>query len=276
MNSKPATAVSPVQLATVFNAAFTNYIGNEVNFTENSVVTWCADNYVSLELSHIFFPSPDSTEPVAFGLIAIRDDKPKESRLAGMGVVPTYRGKGTGYQVLEMIISAERKRGICVLELECIRQNEPALRLYKRVGFSVLRELVGWEKDMTSVTETRLVAGLTTCTIEELDKLVKMHGATDLSWQAWGFSRLPGTERVFKLGHAYCAISNPDNVEDDKIKMTSLFVEPEWRGKGEARRLAEAMIAKYPGKIWVSVSNEIEFGLTSLERRMGRVPEEEL
>ncbi|KAH7009525.1 acetyltransferase, gnat family [Ilyonectria destructans] len=250
MESRPGNSISPSQLAAVFNAAFTNYIGAEVKFTEETIMLSCKGYLVSLELSHIFFPTPDSNEPVAFGLIAIRDDKPKESRLAAMGVVPSYHGKGTGTQAMELIISAERKRGVHIIELECIKQNERALRLYKRMGFSIVQELYGWEKDLTSVKDSVSDASLEDCTFEELKKQITTHAAPDLPWQAWGVNLLGPTKRVFKLGHAYCATSHPDKDEEITVNVTSLFVEPEWRCQGEARRLIEAMMAKFPSKKW--------------------------
>ncbi|KAH7128042.1 acetyltransferase, gnat family [Dactylonectria estremocensis] len=252
MESRPGNSVSPSQLAAVINTAFTNYIGSEVKFTEETIILFCKGYFVSLELSHVFFPTPDSDEPVAFGLIAIRDDKPKESRLAAMGVVPSYHGKGAGSQVMEMIISAERKRGVRILELECIRQNERALRLYKRMGFSIVQELFGWEKDLTGVKEPSSEAVLEDCPYEELEKQIRTHAAPDLPWQAWGLSLLGSTKRIFRLGHAYCATSHPDKEEDITVSVTSLFVEPEWRRQGEARRLMEAMMAKFPGKKWLA------------------------
>ncbi|KAH8654817.1 acetyltransferase, gnat family [Ilyonectria robusta] len=252
MESRPGNSISPSQLAAIFNEAFTNYIGTEVQFTEETITLWCNGYLVSLELSHIFFPTPDSNEPVAFGLIAIRDDKPKESRLAAMGVVPSYHGKGTGTQVMELIISAERKRGVHIIELECIKQNERALRLYKRMGFSIEQELYGWEKDLTSVKDSVSNTGIEDCTFDELEKQITKHAAPTLPWQAWGWgvSPLGPTKRVFKLGHAYCGISHPDKDDEITVNLTSIFVEPEWRRQGEARRLMEAVMAKFPGKKW--------------------------
>lgn len=153
-------------------------------------------------------------------------------------------------EVINVTARAEKAQGIKILELECIQQNTPALKLYQRAGFETMRELLGWERDVPQPQEFSPDDAIEECSIAEVDELVKKYGAKDLSWQAWGFSRLPHADRGFKLGHAYCVVSDPDDEKSDTIKLWSLIVEPQHRGNGEAKRLAKAMMGKYTGKKW--------------------------
>jgi putative acetyltransferase len=53
----------------------------------------------------------------------------------GMGLLPEYRGRGVGQQLLAACIDKARSRGITRIELEARADNERAIRLYKRMGF---------------------------------------------------------------------------------------------------------------------------------------------
>jgi ribosomal protein S18 acetylase RimI-like enzyme len=65
--------------------------------------------------------------------------KPKtrhKARVAGMYVVPAARAKGAGRALLEAVIGyAQAREGIHVLTLTVTEDNEPALQLYRSVGF---------------------------------------------------------------------------------------------------------------------------------------------
>jgi len=53
----------------------------------------------------------------------------------GMGVKKEYRGKGVGRAMLEKLIKAAGDLSLEKLELVVIADNEPAIQLYKSVGF---------------------------------------------------------------------------------------------------------------------------------------------
>lgn len=53
----------------------------------------------------------------------------------GMGVLPEYRGRGVGCQLLEASIAKAWKKGITRIELEVRADNERAIRLYEKFGF---------------------------------------------------------------------------------------------------------------------------------------------
>jgi ribosomal protein S18 acetylase RimI-like enzyme len=55
----------------------------------------------------------------------------------GMGVLPEYRGKGIGRQLLQACISKARTKGITRIELEVRADNVRAISLYKALGFEI-------------------------------------------------------------------------------------------------------------------------------------------
>ena len=53
----------------------------------------------------------------------------------GMGVLPAYRGRGIGRRLLEACIAKAWDQGITRIELEVRADNEPAIALYRALGF---------------------------------------------------------------------------------------------------------------------------------------------
>ena len=63
---------------------------------------------------------------------------PKESHkatLVGMYVRPQARNRGVGRQLVEAVIDLARARGIEMLQLAVVSDNEPARKLYAGLGF---------------------------------------------------------------------------------------------------------------------------------------------
>jgi putative acetyltransferase len=54
----------------------------------------------------------------------------------GMGLLPTHRGRGLGRQLLSACLDRARSNGITRVELEVRADNERAIKLYERMGFS--------------------------------------------------------------------------------------------------------------------------------------------
>ncbi|TWU78481.1 hypothetical protein ED733_008950 [Metarhizium rileyi] len=251
MESRPISELSTGQIADLFNKSFEDYVGATVKFTAESMASYIDLNYISTSRGHAFYSSERPNEPIGFAFIAVRPDKPTETRLGAMGMVKASRGKGLGPKALRMVFDAEKARGTSVVGFECIQQNAPAVKMYKNAGCVITRELLGWQytpKEEEFSTDPELKV----CSFEEIDLLVKMHAAADLPWQAWGFSRNTETNRAFSLGDAYCVVTDPEDRQKDTVKLVCLIVKPQSRGKGEATRLVKATMAQFPGKKWMA------------------------
>ena len=73
------------------------------------------------------------------GIAGLRVNQgPKESHkgmLVGMYVRPQARNRGVGRRLVEAVIEVARTRGVELLQLAVVSDNEPARRLYARLGF---------------------------------------------------------------------------------------------------------------------------------------------
>lgn len=73
------------------------------------------------------------------GVAGLRTNQgPKESHkgmLVGMYVRPQARNRGVGRRLVEAVMEVARRRGVELLQLAVVSDNEPARRLYARLGF---------------------------------------------------------------------------------------------------------------------------------------------
>jgi ribosomal protein S18 acetylase RimI-like enzyme len=61
---------------------------------------------------------------------------------AGTGVIPTRRRSGASEAMFELMVPKFRADGVEQFLLEVITANEPAVNLYKKLGFEIQRELL--------------------------------------------------------------------------------------------------------------------------------------
>ncbi|MBX5045958.1 GNAT family N-acetyltransferase [Rhizobium lentis] len=54
----------------------------------------------------------------------------------GMGILPTYRGKGLGRQLIDATLKAAQEAGFTRVELDVYEDNSRAIALYEKVGFT--------------------------------------------------------------------------------------------------------------------------------------------
>ncbi|MGC2236003.1 MAG: GNAT family N-acetyltransferase [Pyrinomonadaceae bacterium] len=72
---------------------------------------------------------------------------------AGTGVIPAYRRRGISRGMFEFILPVLRRLGAKQYLLEVITENEPALRLYKNLGFRTHRTLSVLTGEKTLISE---------------------------------------------------------------------------------------------------------------------------
>ena len=134
---EPAAGRSYAELAEIFNAGYEDYYTpftlDEAAFRYMST-TWDDD----LEASRI---AVVDGEPAGICKLAIRGD---EGWIAGIGVGVPHRGSGVGEALMRGVIDEARARGLGRIWLEVLVQNEPAIRLYEKLGFETVRDLDVW------------------------------------------------------------------------------------------------------------------------------------
>lgn len=136
MRLVPATQLSEPALVDVFNASYSDYL-LPMRLTGGAWSEHIAANEIDLACSRVVLDD----EPAALALIAVRDGA---GWVGGMGTVPRHRRRGIGEKALTAGLAALSDRGAGVAWLEVIDQNQRASRLYEKLGFAVVRDLVVW------------------------------------------------------------------------------------------------------------------------------------
>ena len=244
-DSRSASDYPLPDLVTWLNQGFENYFV-PIHFNVGQFLSMVRKDGIDLTYSRVLLA--DKT-PSGVALIARRG---WTSRLAAMGISTPLRGKGAGTWFMKGLIQEARECGEHEMVLEVIEQNKPAVSLYKKSGFEIVRRLVGFErspKSETSVAKPGDFALLQEIDIRTVSNLISYFGLPDLPWQLSGESiaQTSPPACAYKSGPAYVVISNP-NVEH--VVVWSVLVEPEARGKNLGTQMLQAVIANHPGKTW--------------------------
>jgi ribosomal protein S18 acetylase RimI-like enzyme len=178
MELKPAYTLTLEQLAALFNEAFAGYIGGNISFTAETLSRFMAWDSVNLAWSQVFM---QDDQPVGFGYVSRQG---WTSRLAAFGVIPSASGAGIGKAAMRGMIEQARERGDREYLLEVIEQNTRAVRLYQRVGFEIMRRLVGYAAE--TLRGDSDPAGLRQINVYDAAKVIIQHGIPDLPWQIAG------------------------------------------------------------------------------------------
>lgn len=237
--SKTASDFPLPVLVDILNRGFENYVV-PITFNLHAFLNMLRKDGTDLTSSRVLLTEG---EPKGIALIARRG---WTSRLAAMGISPDLRGQGAGSWFMEQLIQEASDRGEHEMVLEVIGQNGPAVHLYEKCGFEVVRRLIGLTcRD--AVEETTLK--LRKINTRAVARLVTQYGLPDLPWQVSGESlaQINPPSCAFSNGSAHILISNP---EVNDVGIWSLLVEPAARGNGLGLAMLKAIMARYPGKTW--------------------------
>jgi GNAT superfamily N-acetyltransferase len=151
MTLEPASRWSYAELAQIFNAGYEGYYTpftlDEAAFRFMST-TWDDD----LDASRV---AVVEGAPAGICKLAIRGS---QGWIAGIGVAMPHRGKGLGEALMRGVIDEARSRGIGDLWLEVLVQNEPAIRLYEKLGFEKVRDLEVWTLEPLVLLQHKLAS----------------------------------------------------------------------------------------------------------------------
>lgn len=67
--------------------------------------------------------------------IVTREKYPSTTGFIGIGLLPEYRGKGIGSELMRKAMELASERGFNEIRLDCRRSNKRAIKLYKKLGF---------------------------------------------------------------------------------------------------------------------------------------------
>lgn len=243
-DSKPASDYPLLDLVDYLNQGFESYFV-PIQFNGSQFLTMVRKDGLDLTISRVLLADG---VPCGVALIARRG---WTSRLAAMGIAIHMRGKGAGIWFMQELLREACERGEHEMVLEVIEQNEPAVRLYKKSGFEIVRRLVGFERSAKSPGFAPEVGdfGLQEIDIRTVSNLISYFGLPDLPWQLSGESiaQTNPPARAYKSGPAYAVISNPNA---EHVVIWTVLVEPEARGKHLGVQMLKTVIANHPGKTW--------------------------
>jgi GNAT superfamily N-acetyltransferase len=133
----PADAIDFDALTALFNAGYSDYVV-PLRLDRNALEFTLAVCDVDLGASRVAL---ENGEPAAFAFLGLRGD---EGWIGGMGTAPPHRRRGLGEAALREVLDEARNRGAASVRLEVIEQNQPARKLYEKLGFRHERDLGVW------------------------------------------------------------------------------------------------------------------------------------
>jgi ribosomal protein S18 acetylase RimI-like enzyme len=157
------------------NRAYADYFV-PLSMTPDELRTRVLQDNIRLDLSCAVY---DDERMVGLAMVARRGN---EGWIGGVGVIPQYRGRGIGRQIMDYVMARATADGIKRVRLEVITANERARALYDSLGFQQLRLLHIAEGRSQGITPSDAFTykGVSAKTVLAYNPLFHIH---ELPWQ---------------------------------------------------------------------------------------------
>jgi GNAT superfamily N-acetyltransferase len=256
---KPMHTCSFETALEVWNEGFKGYFV-DMTLTLDRLLDRLTASRVSPEHSLI---AMDGDTPVGFLFNAIQViGNKKFAWNGGTGVVPAYRGKGVGKELMKATMGIYEANNVAVASLEAISSNHSAINLYKRFGYEAIEEL-----SYLQTTTPRLIEAGTT-----RYEVVNVHPSAvghlefyrELSpWQCqWQSLALRGGEAIVVLERDNTPIGYAlfEKRFDEKGNLTriALFQCEVASGRSDEKEISELMLRR------VFVEEEVKYQRTTV------------
>jgi ribosomal protein S18 acetylase RimI-like enzyme len=195
MEFKTLADITIDELLSVFNHSFSDYVV-PFHLTKEVLVSKVAAEKLDLSLSAGAF---EEGKLVGFILQSEKvENGEKIIYNGGTGIIPESRGRGLVRKMYDSIIPVLKERNANTLLLEVIEGNQPAIRAYENLGFSIVRRLLCFNGSIKQGKENAEVA------IKDLKDFQweKLRSFWDIepSWQGSVFVLEPMPENYVTLG----------------------------------------------------------------------------
>lgn len=234
----PASDFSIPELADFMTRSFEGYFV-DIHMDAPALLAMVRRDSVDLTSSRVLLANG---KPAGAGLVARRG---WASRVAGMGVMSAWRGKGGGSYLMRRLIEDARERNERAIFLEVIDKNDSAIHVYEKNGFRKIRRLSGFVAALPNGN----FADFAEINISDAAKVISRFGYDDLPWQvsAENISLLARPYRAFQLDESYVVTSS---LKEEHVAISSVLTKPNSRMQGQAKKLLHALFAKFPDKVW--------------------------
>lgn len=229
------------ELLEAFNLSFSDYI---VPFclTKEQLEDKIKSDGIKLEFSVGAFEDNQLIAFILHGYDLI--DQLKTVYNAGTGVIPTKRGTQLTAKLYEYVLPILHENNIDKLLLEVITTNERAIKIYKNIGFKIIREMNCY-KGTINITDKN--NNFEIRTLEDYN-WPKLQSFWDLK-PSWQNSITP----LEKLKNSTISLGIYDNekllgylIFNPKLKrIHQLAVDKNYRGKGAGQQLLEHIATNY-------------------------------
>jgi len=195
MEFKTLANITTDELLSVFNHSFSDYVV-PFHLTKEVLISKIASEKLDMSLSAGAF---EDGKLVGFILQSEKvENDEKIIYNGGTGVIPESRGKGLVRKMYDFIIPVLKERNANTLLLEVIEGNQPAIRAYENLRFTVVRRLLCFNGSIQQGNENAEVS------IKDLKdfqwELLCSFWDIEPSWQGSVFVLDPMPESYITLG----------------------------------------------------------------------------
>lgn len=143
MEIKRFSDFSAAQLTQLWNDGFKGY-ATDMTLSVDTFIKRIPDNHLSMEDSIVLCQDGQAVGFVMSGFRVV--DGRLTAWNGGTGIIPEYRGKGYGSALIGAALDVYREKGAEIALLEALSQNEPAIRLYSKMGYQIIDKLRFYEQ----------------------------------------------------------------------------------------------------------------------------------
>jgi ribosomal protein S18 acetylase RimI-like enzyme len=265
----PADHVAVGLRADLINAAYADYFV-PMHLTAESMRS--VDNLYDVDLARSIVAF-DRSELVGMALLSRRGSR---GWVSGVGVLPAWRRRGVGRQMMEAVLVRAQQAGVRQVALEVIAQNSPARALYTALGFVERRELLCWRRaadaDILPIPEEQL----SEASLDELLAFFADWHDQPPCWQgeAATLGKMADRVRGYLLemagaAAAYCLISE----RGAALTLMDVGINPQFGAVKAGRTLLQALASLYRGRALalnnVPVDSDLNRALAALHFLVG-------
>jgi ribosomal protein S18 acetylase RimI-like enzyme len=171
----PASRLTAAERAELFNAAYEDYV---IPFRLDEERLLFMERAFGNDLDASLVAVGEDGAGIGFTNLA-RDER--DGWVAGVGVVKGHRATGVGEELMRRLHEAARGLGLERVWLEVIVENEPALRLYEKLGYDRVRQLEVWSLGELAADSNFLLPAR--ATVSEANAWIREHRREREPWQ---------------------------------------------------------------------------------------------